>query len=156
MKKLSALILTIAFSSLLNAQEISDHAIGLRIGENDGIGTEISYQKSIGSSNRLEVDLGWRNSNDIDAFKLTGIYQWVWNIDGGFNWYAGAGGGIGSWNGPKNTDGFFALVAGDIGIEYNFDFPLLVALDARPEIGFSSDYNDDLEFDIALSIRYQF
>jgi hypothetical protein len=24
------------------------------------------------------------------------LYQWVWNIDGGFNWYAGVGGGLGT------------------------------------------------------------
>ena len=55
-------------------------------------------KRGIGSNNRLEFDLGWRNSKDVDAFKLVGLYQWVWNIDGGFNWYAGAGAGIGSWN----------------------------------------------------------
>jgi hypothetical protein len=50
-------------------------------------------------SNRLELDLGWRNRNDYknngyddNTIKLTALYQWVWNIDGGFNWYAGVGG----------------------------------------------------------------
>jgi hypothetical protein len=31
-----------------------------------------------------------------NAIKLAALYQWVWNIDGGFNWYAGVGGGLGS------------------------------------------------------------
>jgi hypothetical protein len=56
-------------------------------------------------------------------FKIVGLYQWVWNIDGGFNWYAGVGGGIGSWSYDKNDvedSGSFILAAGDIGIEYNF------------------------------------
>jgi hypothetical protein len=35
------------------------------------------------------------NAYDDNAIKLTGLYQWVWNIDGGFNWYAGVGGGVG-------------------------------------------------------------
>jgi hypothetical protein len=55
----------------------------------------------LGSNNRLELDLGWRNRNDYknngyddNAIKLAALYQWVWNIDGGFNWYAGVGGGI--------------------------------------------------------------
>ncbi|NNK72791.1 MAG: hypothetical protein HKO94_06335, partial [Flavobacteriaceae bacterium] len=47
------------------------------------------------------------------------------------------------------------LAAGDIGIEYDFNIPLLISLDFRPEIGFG-DFNDDLDFDIALGIRYQF
>lgn len=150
----------------VQAQEISSNALGLRLGDNDGFGGEISYQRGLGANNRLELDLGWRNSNYVDALKLAALYQWVWNIDGGFNWYAGAGGGLGSWsydndfpgNGNRDDSGAFAFIAGDIGIEYNFDFPLLLSLDFRPELYFSSDdwNRDDLGPDIALGIRYQF
>jgi hypothetical protein len=158
MKKiiLSAIMLMgLAFTA--QAQDISKNALGLRLGDNDGFGGEISYQRGLSDNNRLELDLGWRNSNEIDAFKLTGIYQWVWNIDGGFNWYAGIGGGLGSWSSNDvNDDGTFVFAAGDIGIEYGFDeVPILLSLDARPEIGFN-DYNNELDFDIALGIRYQF
>jgi hypothetical protein len=155
MKKIVLLGLCIfGFSLSSQAQSIADHALGLRLGDNDGFGTEISYQHGLSENNRLELDLGWRSRNDMDAFRLTGLYQWVWNLEGGFNWYAGAGGGLGSVDTGDDSD-FFVLVAGDVGIEYDFDFPLLLSLDFRPEIGFS-DYNDDLGFDIALGIRYQF
>jgi hypothetical protein len=90
------MLVVLAFST--QAQEISKNALGLRLGDSDGFGGEISYQRGLSSDNRLELDLGWRNSNNVDAFKLSGIYQWVWNIDGGFNWYAGPGAGIGNWN----------------------------------------------------------
>ncbi|AOW19303.1 hypothetical protein [Urechidicola croceus] len=141
----------------INAQDISKNALGLRLGDNDGFGGEISYQRYIANSdnNRLEFDLGWRNSNDIDAFKLVGLYQWVSEIDTNFNWYIGAGGGVGSFDSNENS-GTFALVAGDIGIEYDFNIPLLLSLDFRPELGFNDTYSDDLDFDIALGIRYQF
>jgi hypothetical protein len=162
MKKviLSAFMLFgLAFS--LQAQEISKNALGLRLGNNDGFGAEISYQRALGDNNRLEADLGWRNSKDVDAFKLAGLYQWVWNIDGGFNWYAGAGGGIGSWSsnyqGIKNS-GTVLFAAGNIGIEYNFDFPLQLSLDMRPELYFNSDgyRNDNFGPDLALGVRYKF
>ncbi len=161
MKKiiLSAFMLIgLAFSA--QAQDISDNALGLRLGDNDGFGGEISYQRALSDNNRLELDLGWRNSNAVDAFKLTGIYQWVWNLDGNFNWYAGVGGGLGSWN-NKNIDdnGTFIFAAGDLGIEYGFDeVPLQLSLDIRPELYFnSSDFrNDNFGPDIALGIRYQF
>lgn len=161
MKKiiLSAFMLIgLVFSA--QAQDISDNALGLRLGDNDGFGGEISYQRALSSNNRLELDLGWRNSNSVDAFKLTGVYQWVWNIDGDFNWYAGVGGGLGSWN-NKNIDdnGTFVFAAGDLGIEYGFDeVPLQLSLDIRPELYFnSSDFrNDNFGPDIALGIRYQF
>ncbi|GGW34554.1 hypothetical protein [Arenibacter certesii] len=156
MKKLLGL-LTVALLMTISAQSqsISKNALGLRLGDNDGFGGEISYQRYLKESNRLEFDLGWRSSNDIDAFKLVGLYQWVMPIDGGFHWYVGAGAGLGQYD-SKNSNGTFALIAGDIGIEYDFDFPLLLSLDIRPELGFNDKYSDDLDMDIALGIRYQF
>ena len=147
------------FTGLLfmNAQDVSENTIGLRLGDSDGFGAEISYQRALGEANRLEVDLGWRSARDYDGFKLTGIYQWVWELDGDFNWYAGAGGGLGSYGFDNSTldDETFVFVAGNVGIEYIFDIPLLLSLDFRPELGFG-DFNDDLDFDIALGIRYRF
>ena len=167
MKKLvllAAFTFGAVFFSNVNAQQISENALGLRIGDGGGVGAEISYQRAIGGdNNRLEFDLGWRNGSDYDVIKLVGLYQWVWNIEGGFNWYAGAGAGLGSYDDNRGRDefdgddGIFALIAGDVGIEYNFDFPLLLSLDFRPEIGFSDyDRHDDFTPDIALGIRYQF
>ena len=163
MKKifLISMLLIIAISTV-NAQEISNHAIGVRFGDNGGFGGEISYQRQLSEINRLEVDFGFRNRDDFgDAFKLTGIYQWVWNIDSGFNWYAGFGAGIGSWSvGDKyvggGDDGLFLNADGNIGIEYNFEAPILISLDFRPEIGIIGDYGKDTDLDLALSIRYQF
>tara|TARA_R110002050_G_scaffold24083_3_gene64339 strand:- start:116900 stop:117391 length:492 start_codon:yes stop_codon:yes gene_type:complete len=163
MKKLFLLsIAIIGFVFTSNAQDISNNAIGLRLGDSDGLGAEISYQAALGGNNRLELDLGWRDGNNYDGFKLAGLYQWVMPLDGAFNWYVGAGGGIGSFSfdnpGGKDISDTFVFAAGDIGIEYSFDIPLLLSLDFRPEIGFGDDTynNNDLDFDIALGIRYQF
>jgi len=84
MKKL-LLSVTILFGFIANGQNISENALGLRLGSNNGFGSEISYQRKLSSNNRLELDLGWRSSHNINATKLTGLYQWVWNIDKGFN-----------------------------------------------------------------------
>ena len=146
-------LLFIGYSSL-QAQTISENALGVRIGDNKSLGAEISYQRGLGGNTRMELDLGWRNSDNVDVIKLAGLYQWVFKIDKGLNWYVGAGGGIGSSSNENGTNSFF-FVAGDIGIEYNFDAPILLSLDFRPEFGFS-DFNDDLGFDIGLGIRYQF
>ena len=160
MKKLVLSVLLIAgFVLSGRAQKISENALGLRLGDNDGFGAEVSYQRALGSANRLEADLGWRNSRNVDAIKLTGLYQWVWNIDGNFNWYAGVGGGLGSWRYNKygNSDsGTFVFAAGDIGVEYDFDIPLLLSLDFRPEFGGSGYYENSYGSDIAISVRFQF
>ena len=162
MKKV--IVLTVLFVGAVlssQAQEISKNSIGLRLGDNDGFGAEISYQRRLTPINRLEFDLGWRNSDEVDAIKLAGMYQWVWNIDKGLNWYAGAGGGIGSWsysNEGDSNNGSFVLMSGNLGIEYQFDFPLQLTLDVRPEIYLlSGDYREtNFGPDLALGIRYRF
>ena len=150
----------------VSTQAQDRNALGLRLGDNDGFGGEISYQRTLGSGNRLELDLGWRDSKYYDAVKLVALYQWVWNIEGGFNWYAGIGGGVGTWDfgddvppyfDGDDDSGTFLLAAGDIGIEYNFDIPLQLSLDFRPELYFGDDFREDnFGPDIALGIRFKF
>ncbi|WP_439130450.1 hypothetical protein [Polaribacter sp.] len=140
-----SLIITATFTA--NAQEISDNAIGLRFGGGNGVGGEISYQKALGSNNRLEIDLGL--ANEFTNFKATGLYQWVWNLEEKFNWYAGFGGGIVSANGT----GIYG--SGVVGIEYNFNAPILLSIDYRPEIGIAGGLTG-VNSDASLSVRYQF
>lgn len=159
--KLVTLIgLLMVFGLTVQAQSIEKNAIGLRIGDNDGFGGEVSYQRALSSNNRLEFDLGWRDNDHTEAFKLVGLYQWIMPIENRFNWYVGAGAGLGAYRDHhedhRHDRGNFALIAGNIGIEYNFEIPLMLSLDFRPEIGFNNHYSDDLDFDIALGIRYQF
>lgn len=146
----------------VQAQEISKNALGLRLGDNKGFGTEINYQRGLKENTRLEFGLSWHSNSHSDAYKLTGLHEWVWNIENGFNWYAGVGGGLASIQFERSHEYYrtsksdtFLFVAGIIGIEYSFDIPLLISLDFRPELGFG-DYRDDLNLDIALSLRYQF
>ena len=154
----------------LQAQEISDNAIGLRLGDSDGFGAEISYQRLLNRYTRAEINLGYRDSREHDAVKLVVLHQWVYAIDRGLNWYYGFGAGIGSAtfepipnvNNPTIAEevegGFFALAAADVGVEYNFNIPVLVSLDIRPEygvVGFNN-FDNRFNFDVALGIRYQF
>ena len=90
------LLLACLFTVTISAQEISDNALGLRLGDSDGFGAEISYQRLLSRYHRLELNLGWRDSREYDAFKVTGLYEWVRHIDGNFNWFYGAGAGFGS------------------------------------------------------------
>lgn len=169
MKKITFLLVFVV--GMVNygfGQDISEHALGMRLGDSDGFGAEISYQKLIGATNRLQFDLGWRDSREYDAFKLAGVYQWVENIDGGFNWYYGFGGGLGSsdfeprddgsGNFRDDDDGLFVFAAGNVGVEYNFDFPLLISIGTRPELGLINydGFDNNFLFDLAIGIRYQF
>ena len=158
------LTLLMLCSLTVNAQFFEkDKAIGLRIGGGNGFGTEISFQLQHFENRRFEVDLGWRSDSDFDGFKLTTIYQWVWYIENNFSWYTGVGAGVGRYdfevsngNNTFEDDEIFVTIAGQVGIEYNFDdIPLSLSIDTRPELGFG-DFRDDLDFDLALGVRYKF
>ncbi|MBB1151071.1 MULTISPECIES: hypothetical protein [unclassified Myroides] len=163
------LLLTLGLAGLLTtaslAQSGPKNAIGLRFGGNAGLGTEISYQRNLSKNNRLELDLGFRNNDDYNATKITGIYQWVWNIEGNFDWYAGVGAAVGNYSykyygrsGKRYKDnGTFGLITGTVGIEYTFDeIPLQLALDARPELYLNDSYRDGLYIDFGVAVRYKF
>jgi opacity protein-like surface antigen len=161
-KNLLFVYLLFSFITTSNAQNLSKNALGLRLGNNDGFGAEFSYQRALSSSNRAEIDLGWQNSNNVSAIKLTGLYQWVWQIDNGLNWYAGAGAGIISWSNsnhiPKDS-GILFNAAGDIGLEYSFnDTPIQISLDLRPELYFATGgyRNSNFGNQLALGVRYKF
>lgn len=145
MKKLFALLVVgIAAVTTMNAQK----SLGLRLGGGTATGAEVSFQKDLGTANRLEADLGsWGSS-----LALTGIYQWVWDLKDlgdGFKWYAGPGVGI------RLFDGFGAGINGQIGMEYNIpDVPLQISLDARP--GWYSGGSNGFGMGAALGVRYKF
>lgn len=153
----------LAFSS--QAQDnISKNTIGLRVGNNYGLGIEISYQKKLSAKNRLELDFGWKNDNNTDAIKISGIYQWYWKIEKELDWFAGFGSGLGTWNtndnynnGYAGDNGLFVVINGDIGIEYNFkEIPIQIAIDGRPEFIFNNYDKNDFGFNIGLAARYKF
>ncbi len=154
-KIIFAITLMMCTVGALNAQKM-DQAIGIRF----GYGGEISYQQPLGNANRLELDLGL----NAYGFGLSGVYQWVWDLSSladGFNWYAGVGAGIGSYNFARNSDFRYQNtvlnvgILGQIGMEYNFDIPLQLSLDWRP--GFFLLNSSYPSFDgICLAARYRF
>ena len=151
-----ALMLTV---NLVHAQS-TQNAIGLRFGGGEGFGTEISFQHWLSDVNRLELDLGMISGTNYSAWSVAGIYQWVWKIDNGFNWFAGAGGRIGTWswdNTYTGNDGGGVLLAaaGDVGIEYTFPVGIQLGLDYRPELGLVN-HGNAFGNNVALSVRYRF
>ena len=154
---LAALLLLFAAT----AAYAQPRAIGGRLGGQ----FEVSYQHALGSANMVQAELG------IGALWYPGIeaaatYDWIfpinsWQYKGEWNWYAGVGAGIGGyWNHGYGVG--YVGVAGRIGVEYNFWFPLQLSLDWRPLIG--PGFNDEgvgfnnigLYSGIALGVRYLF
>lgn len=155
------LTLMCAVFSLTAMSQVNEHAIGMRLGGGNYFGAEASYQRGLSNINRIEADLGLYSYSNGSGFNLAGIYHWVWNIESGFNWYAGPGAQIGSWayrNGYDDgrSTGVYLGVGGQVGVEYNFDeIPLNLSIDSRPMFGIGNTYND-FYFGISIAARYVF
>jgi len=145
----------------ISQTKVNNHAIGMRIGGGNSFGSQVSYQHGLSNFNRLEFDLGFNSNNDGNGFNLSGIYQWVWDIESGFNWYAGPAVTLGSWNYKSRYTGDYASgaylgIGGQVGIEYNFnEVPIMLSLDTQPMFGVTNVYNS-FNMGLSLSIRYVF
>lgn len=165
MKKIYFSLIALIFLASVTTAQVENHAVGLRFGAGNGMGTEITYQHGLSAVNRFEFDLEFNGNheyidhtqNNYTSLSLVGLYHWVWELKDGFKWYAGPGGKLGTWNSmiynSTYNNGIFLAAAGDIGIEYSFPAKIQVALNARPEIGL---FNYGSGLNIGLAVRYQF
>lgn len=162
---LAALLLLFAAT----AAYAQPRAIGGRVGGQ----LEVSYQHALGSANMVQVELGM-GALFAPGIEAAATYDWIfpinsWQYKGTWNWYAGVGAGVGGyWYGygygydHHNHGVGYVGVAGRIGVEYNFWFPLQLSLDWRPLIGPDFDNNEvgfnemGLYSGIALGVRYLF
>jgi hypothetical protein len=104
----------------------------------------------------VETDIGWWASSQWDVLKLTVIRQWKFVNRERFHAYAGAGFGAGliMWTFAPN-DGFVSALA-NIGVDYTFGFPIMIALDWRPEYTIINQFGTPLGYDVGLAIRFAF
>lgn len=151
-------------------------AIGARVGGN----MEFSYQYSLFSGdNMIDITAGVSNyfPRNVDGYYrnygfvgVTAVFDWVYAIKGGWNWYLGPGLGLGyywqDFYGPTRIN---LNVCAQIGIEYQFKIPLTLSLDWRPSfniLGFFPAINRDEDYKyrpyfgdylgLAIGVRYRF
>jgi hypothetical protein len=154
MKKNILLIATILLTIFNANAQVAPQAIGLRFGGgNFGSGAEINYLHGIGETNRAEIGLGFNALNGSSYLSFAGIYQWVFDLEEGFNWFLGPGAQLLF---IQNSGAI--LVGGEIGIAYNFNtnlaLPLCLELDTRPMINLGE--GNGVGWGIRLSAHYTF
>ncbi len=162
MKKFIAVLAVVALTSFV-AANAQPRSIGARI----GYGVEVAYQHGLGD-NMVSLDAGLLGFHGIEA---VATYDWInpfntqipWDYSGTWNWSLGVGAGAAwSWWGYASVG-----VAGRVGVEYNFEFPLQLSIDWRPVIGPGFYYGygtHGVGFNlgglyaggIALGVRYNF
>ncbi len=190
MKRIFAVIVLAA--SLAVSAFAQPKAVGGRFGYS---GIEASYEHCVGAPNFFEVELGVNVADLANAqfgFLASAMYNFVfaqpaWTDRGEWEWYAGPGIATG-WLGDKvvyHDDatnsrgvtwdrGFMLGIAGQVGLSYTFWFPLQLAVDIRPILGFHINqgekvgdtvvgskfgfYNQGFTYNFCptLSVRYAF
>jgi hypothetical protein len=140
---------------LIQAQDYKT-GIGLRGGFSNGL----TIKHFIGKNTAVEgiLDTRWGGFEAIALFEIH--KEGVFDVDR-LNFYYGAGGHIGVWEGNSNwgtkgTSYTVIGVDGILGLEYNFkEVPINISLDWKPAfnlIGYSDVWLDGG----ALSVRYIF
>lgn len=167
MKKIVFTLMMLAGMGLTNVQAqesgqgLSENAIGLKFSSSSISGGEVTYQRLLNSTNRLELNLGFANGKHTSAFKVTGLYEWVYSIEDGFYWFVGAGGSLGSWSykhGDFKDDGAIVALSGIAGVEYHLKpAPFQFFLDLKPNV-YITDYHDynNINLEIGIGARYKF
>ena len=155
-KTLVLMVVAILASSTLCAQA---RALG---GRSFYIGEAVSYQHQLTEKTMLEAELGLSLSSVGVEAVVT--HDWLfpitsWQKRGTWNWYAGVGLGAGAYLFSNTTIG----VAGRIGMEYNFWFPMQISIDYHPLIGpawngVAVSFNGEglVRSALGLSLRYLF
>ena len=148
---LLALLVLLPFAA--SARPLSDSAprsMGFRIGVT---GFDVTYQHSFNRNQFLQGDFGidfGYNVNGNPGGRATAIYNFIWarpawTHKGSWGLYAGPGITLGYVNdavhykigeeivspGNEGDGGFMLAFAVQVGLEYNFDFPLAMALEIR-------------------------
>lgn len=129
-------------------------AIGLRA----GWGAEASYQHSFGT-NFLQADLGLNMFNSIHGSAVYNfmIAQPQWTDKGEWGFYAGPGAALGMALAQGDNKGYFHLaLAGMVGLEYTFWFPLQLSFDVKPTLGFGFNHGFHWGIMPAFGVRYRF
>jgi len=160
-------------------------AIGGRLGWNN----DFVYQHSLSEKTYIELNAGMLG---FTGTHVDFLHEWIWltpdwTPKGEWNWFAGVGANVGwRWSdvhpvrdtkgvaqGNYNSRPLMAGAIANIGLEYNFWFPLSLAVDYRPTVGALIGKNagkvmmDDGTivpfrfytegfFDFAISVRYLF
>jgi hypothetical protein len=120
MKKLFTVLALVLASQVAFSQEV-----GIRFG--DVLGNDVAIDAIFKTSqfSRIHADVSFGNGVGVDVM-WDFLYK-PFSIEGeGFNWYLGAGPSI------YINDPFYLGVSGEVGIEYQFKFPMAIGIDWRP------------------------
>jgi hypothetical protein len=120
--------------------------IGVRWGELTGGDFGVDALIGVGKFSRVHATASFGGGST--SFGIDALWDFIYRPLGGeaFMWYAGAGPFLGF------GDKFSLGAAGEIGLEYKFNFPMSVSMDFRPAFRLVED--TDFTAGFGLNVRY--
>ena len=161
MKKI-IITLTVILAAM-TAAKAQPRAVGISVGSYEAV----TFQHMVyGTDDFFQLDLGYQVGYPAPgSMRLTATYNMIllqpkW-FGGEWNFYVGPGAQLGS--GFRSLKALTFGATCQVGLEYNFDFPLMLSAEVRPTIGIclSSDrFKYDLDglfgFIPTISAKYRF
>lgn len=149
MKKIIiAATLLLGFAAAAAAQPKS---LGLRF----ALGAELSYQHNLDGANFVEANFGLNTFENFKSANVSAVYNFMiaqpnWTDRGEWGFYAGPGLAVGL------DESIRVGVAGQVGLEYTFWFPLQLSIDIRPQLGLVNKAFGIWGWYPNLGVRYRF
>lgn len=150
MKKVLIIVALFFTAGVFSANAQSVGEIGVRFGDVSGGNFAVDGIIGLGQFSRIHANMSFGGGNyDGTDFGIDAIWDFIYRPLGGeaFNWYAGAGPFVGF------GDIFSLGAAGEIGLQYNFNFPMSLSLDWRPYFRLVED-TDFYAGGFGLNVRY--
>ena len=142
MKNLFTTLILIS-TFLFSSQNLNAQTTGFELGLRGGYHNGVSFAMPLGA-NRLHAAVGFGSNLDIDA-----LYDWQIPVFGE-GWFVYLGVGVSM----EFASDFEFGAAGDLGLEYQFNFPLSIGADYRPIYEFTG--NSGFKSGWGISARWRF
>ncbi len=140
-------IIALFFAALPNNAQAQTE-IGVRWGELTGGDLGLDALIGVGKFSRVHATASF--GGGATSFGIDALWDFIYRPLGGeaFMWYAGAGPFLGF------GDVFQLGAAGELGLEYKFNFPISISMDFRPAFRFVED--TDFIAGFGFNVRYVF
>ena len=147
----------------LTAAKAQTRAVGISVGPYQAV----TFQHMVyGTDDFFQLDLGYQVGVPMPgSMRMTATYNMIlmqpdW-FGGDWNFYVGPGAQLGT--GFRSLKALSLGATCQVGLEYNFDFPLMLSAEVRPTIGIclsSDQFKYDLDglfgFIPTISAKYRF
>ena len=129
MKKLVAIIALSGVMFFITPNEAKAQTQGLELGLRFANANDfaVDFAMPLGA-NRFHANANFNNA----GIGVAALYDWQFPFAQGFMFYPGLGGALAIYDNGTGGTNLALAVGGEVGVEYQFEFPLTLGVDYKP------------------------